>query len=519
MSKGKKNKKSVRSAAKSIVGRTKKPSWKVSRKVEEMYLSASQLSRAGNFNEAQQAYLAILALDPCHYPTLLQLANMAMYAGNPVAALNYAKKAAETTPDESDGHLVLGMIATELGLAELAQKELRRARVIEPNDTRILDSLATVLLQQGDSTAALEALQQSIKINPQSVAPYYLLSISKRFSSDDPDLDLMKNLEVKARPQDRTEMAKMHFAIAKMHHDCGEYDAAFASYQQGNQIICDEQFGQKQDYAELAQHIIGSVTPERVKKLQGGGDQSESPIFVLGMPRSGTTLIESLLCRHPDIGSIGEVAYISNLVGWSEQSIGGGLPYPKSLSLFTPELAEKIGSEYARLSRQYGLNSRYFVDKTPGNFLHIAFILAILPNAKLVHCRRDPVDTCLSIYQQYFPKSVEYSCDLKDIGLYYLFYRRLMSHWEELFPGRIHHVDYHKVVSDTETQLRQMLDYIGLDWNDACLEQVGLGYKSRTASMWQVRQPVYQSSVQRWRKYEKHLGPLLEVLKPILVDG
>jgi len=237
------------------------------------------------------------------------------------------------------------------------------------------------------------------------------------------------------------------------------------------------------------------------------------------MARSGTTLVESLLCRHPQVSGIGEVPYIHNLAQGLGQRMGSEMPYPQFLSELTSQLCQPSGEQYVQLTRQFGVDTAYIVDKTPGNFMFIGLILALLPKARIIHCERNPVDTCLSIFQQFFTASMHYSYEQKDVGEYFVQYRRLMDHWKNLFPDKILNVAYEDVVADSEQAQRRMIEFCDLPWDDRCLQQPGKDAKIRTASAWQARQPVYRSSVQRWRHYEKHLAPLLEALKPVLDEG
>jgi hypothetical protein len=226
------------------------------------------------------------------------------------------------------------------------------------------------------------------------------------------------------------------------------------------------------------------------------------------------------LSRHPQISGIGESPYILNLAQGSGQRLGSSLAYPQFLAELSPALCRQLGEEYVQLTRQFGVDAARIVDKTPNNFLFVGFILALLPKAKIIHCVRNPVDTCLSNYQQLFSSDgMGYTYDQKELGEYYVQYQRIMDHWQSLFPGQILNVAYEDVVADSEQALRQMIDYCGLPWDDRCLQAPDKDFKIRTASVWQARQPVYRSSVERWRHYEKYLGPLLEALQPVLAKG
>jgi hypothetical protein len=196
------------------------------------------------------------------------------------------------------------------------------------------------------------------------------------------------------------------------------------------------------------------------------------------------------------------------------------MAFPEVVRELTADNFRELGEEYIQWSHGFGVNTVYTVDKTPNNFFYLGFILACLPNAKLIHNYRDPVDNCLSIYQTQFGRgTLEYSYDLKHIGQYYLSYRKMMAHWKRLFPEKILDVNYEDVVADPEQQLRRVVDFCALPWDDSCLDDSQKKHVAPTASIWQARQPVYRTSVKRWRKYEKHLGPLLEVLSPVLDEN
>lgn len=497
----------------------KKSVFKPAARIKQLWRQAEQLDAAGKMAEEEKVLRAILELAPEHYGSLLRLSYMAYGVGRLPIALEYAKRAVQANHGDAQGHLLLGKVLSDLGLTDLAEAELTIAQQLSPKDERILDSLGWVLAQQGRSTEAEVAFRQALALKPDAVGIYLNLAANKKFQTNDSDIAVIEALRDQGERFTQDEMAMLHFTLAKVYHDCGDYDCAFAELQLGNAIKHEQVQYSSATQQELTRQLMQAMDADFVQRLDGVGYAEDGPVFVLGMARSGTTLVESLLCQHAQVSGIGEVPYINNLAQGFGQTLGSSLPYPRFLAELTPALCQQMGEEYVRLTRQFGVNAARIVDKTPGNFLFVGFILALLPNARIIHCVRNPVDTCLSIYQQYFTNGMTYSYDQRDVGEYYVQYHRIMDHWQSLFPGRLLNVAYEDVVADNEQALRRMIDFCGLPFGDDCLQARGEGIKIRTASIWQARQPVYQTSVRRWQHYEKHLGPLLEALQPVLKEG
>jgi tetratricopeptide (TPR) repeat protein len=484
--------------------------------VGRMFNEAESCFRAGKLTEAEQAYKALLAIHPQHCPSLVQLAYLALQVGRFPIALDYAKKAVAADHGEPQAHLVLGKVLTELGLAELAESEYTTALQLDNHNDQILNSLGNVFAQQGRFDEATSAFRQAIAINPQSVLPYYNLAGNKRFGPDDPDLEFIKKLQNLEKAANQEDRIAIHFTLGKIHHDCAEYDQAFEEYKKGNDLKAQQMNFSSQTHKHFIDALISVQNTSWFEELAGKGSKAEGAIFIVGMPRSGTTLLESLLCRHPEISSIGEPPYIQNLARSCQTRLASKLEFPEVLGALSEKLCKEVGEEYIQLARQFNISTSHTVDKTPLNFLYLGFILAILPNAKLVHNFRNPIDNCLSIYQQLFSGGMPYAYNLEHIGLYYLQYQRIMEYWKQLFPEKILNVNYENLVMDSEQQLRRVIGFCDLPWDDCCLLEEKSQHVSATASKWQARQPIYQSSVRRWQKYQKYLGPLLKVLEPVL---
>jgi tetratricopeptide (TPR) repeat protein len=484
--------------------------------VGRMFEEAERFYQTGKLVDAEQAYKALLAVNPQHCPSLVQLAYIALQVGRFSIALNYAKKAVAVDHGEAQAHLVLGKALAELGLAELAESEYTIALQLDNNNDQILNSLGNVYAQQGRFTEAIASFRQAIAKNPDNVLPYYNLASNKRFTLDDPDREFIEDLGNLAQSASREEQIAIRFTLGKIYHDCAEYDQAFEEYQKGNDLKAQQMDYSSQIHKQFIDALIKVQSASWKEKLEGKGSTVDGAIFIVGMPRSGTTLLERLLCRHPQISGVGEPPYIQNLARSSQARLASNLEFPEVLGALTDNVCKELGEEYIQLARQFNISTTHTVDKTPLNFFYLGVILAILPNARLVHNFRDPVDTCLSIYQQLFSGGMPYAYDLEQIGSYYLQYLRIMEHWKRLYPGKILDVKYEDVVMDSEQQLRKVIGFCDLTWDDRCLDDDQKQTVSATASKWQARQAIYQSSVKRWRNYQKHLGPLLEVLTPVL---
>jgi hypothetical protein len=248
--------------------------------------------------------------------------------------------------------------------------------------------------------------------------------------------------------------------------------------------------------------------------LRGGGDSSRLPIFVLGMPRSGTTLTEQIIASHPQVHGAGELPYLMEI---ARRDIGSGSVFPNNLHSLDRMKLTAMAAEYVTRLQRRAPGMRHITDKMPSNFYAVGLIHLMLPNARIIHVKRNPVDTCLSCFTQPFSSEQNYTFDLAELGRYYVDYFRLMQHWREVLPtGAFLDVQYEDIVADKEVQARRIIEYCGLEWNDACLDFHKNKRAVQTASAVQVRQPIYQSSVERWRKYERFLGPLLDALGDVV---
>jgi hypothetical protein len=253
------------------------------------------------------------------------------------------------------------------------------------------------------------------------------------------------------------------------------------------------------------------------EKNDGAGHTDASPIFVLGLPRSGSTLIEQILASHSRVEGTSELPYLGQVSTSLNRNRADGVNYPQAVLELGASHFDRLGQDYLRKAQLHRTEGTpHFVDKMPNNFPSIGLIHLILPNAKIVDARRYPLDSCLSCYRQLFAKGQTFTYDLTDIGEYFLQYQRMMDHWDDVLPGRVLTVQYEDMVTDFENQVRRLIDYCGLPWEDSCTSFHETDRPVRTASSEQVRQPIYTKSINFWRNHEGQLGELIEVLEPVL---
>ncbi len=309
----------------------------------------------------------------------------------------------------------------------------------------------------------------------------------------------------------------LHFALGKCYDDSGDYDKAFPHFMAGCKM---KRAKLTYDPANAERQFAGLMEifdQAAIDRLRGSGDPpgdpSGVPVFVLGMPRSGTTLTEQIIASHPDVYGAGE---LHDLLRIAERNIGGAttpVSFPDNLRALDRQTLTAWGAEYVAGLKQRAPDAKRITDKMPANFFAVGLIHLMLPNAKIIHVNRNPVDTCLSCFTRLFNRKQEHTYDLAELGQYYVHYARLMDHWRKVLPaGAFLDVQYEDIVADQEAQARRLIAYCGLEWNDACLDFHNTKRSIRTASVTQVRQPIYTSSVERWRHYEKFLGPLLDAL-------
>jgi tetratricopeptide (TPR) repeat protein len=457
----------------------------------------------GEFRAALEHCRRAIELEP-------RLPEAHLHLGNSLLALNalYEADAAyraglEIAPDHAALHTAHAMAERAVGRLADAEASARRALALRPDAADTLALLGSLAIDHGRFDEAEELLRKALAINPElPEALASLATLRKMSAADGPWRDAAER--VLARGLAVAHAINLHHALGKYYDDVDERAAAFEHHRLGNELARRSRV--RYDRAEMTQRVtrtLAAFDGNSLAALRPGGIASERPVFVVGMPRSGTSLTEQILASHPQVHGAGELLYWI-FAADSERSAS---PEQRAATI------NELGRAYlAGLATQAPDASRV-VDKLPVNFRHIGLIHAALPGARFIHLERNPLDTCLSIYFQGFSAAHPYATDFGDLAHYYHEYRRLMAHWRTVLPPRsLLEVRYEDLVDDPEGWSRRMLAHIGLPWDPRCLEFHRTDRPVLTASNWQVRQPISKASVERWRRYEQFIGPLRQAL-------
>lgn len=475
---------------------------------------AIALSELGRLHEALAPLEKLLALQPTDHEAHCSRANILGRLDRFEEALASCERAIALKPDFADAYLNRGIILRELDLLDEARASFQKAVFIKPDFAGAFNNLGLTLKELGKLNEARIAFLRAIDIDPRDASAYFNLALSKTFQPNDPDIEKMKELTDEFADPSKEAHVQLHFALAKAYEDFRDYPSSFTHLITANQAKRKAIAYDERTAFVRFESIETAFNRDSFQAKSEMGNPSRVPIFVLGMPRSGTTLIEQILASHPMVHGAGELEALNQIVREPRNVRGLSLQYP----FFIPSLERSdlidIGERYlAAIARRAHVADRV-TDKMPGNFFHVGLIHLALPNAKIIHTMRDPVDTCVSCFSKLFTHGQEFTYDLGELGRFYKRYEHLMAHWRSVLPpGRMFEVQYEDVVDDLEMQARRILDYCELPWDDRCLSFHETQRPVRTASLTQVRQPIYKSAVGRWREYEEFLGPLLEALE------
>ena len=397
-----------------------------------------------------------------------------------------------------------------LGDVEKSLQYHARALTLKPHVAEYHQSIALAFAAAGDREKAELHFRKSIEIEPEHAGTYHKLTIIKKFDSlDDPDARQILKIWNRNDLPDPARILTA-FALGKIYDDCGQFDEAFGIYRIGNELKSRES---KIDLDVYFKHIdrIPKVLNEPPAKISLTSEDL-CPIFILGMPRSGTTLIEQILSRHSLVYGCGELPCLENSIKRLEKQAHPMRVYPDDFrDLGQHELEHETGEYLSWVRHLHDIKTPYLTDKMPFNFAHVWLIKAIFPNSPIINCQRHPLDVIISNYFQLYDSDISYVYDLETLANYYVRYHRLMAHWNDIFSD-IYNIVYESLVGDVENQTRSLIASAGLEWEDRCLEQATSKTAVRTASLWQVRQGIYTSSRERWRKYEKHLTGVISIL-------
>lgn len=468
---------------------------------------------AHRFDEAEQALKRVLDAEPDHQNALCNMGEIGYGRGRHADSLVWFEKAAKLYPHSA--HAVFGRVRSlnELGRVHEALDILDQASLLD-DQTKEVEAMmlkGEMLESLGKMEEACEAMDRGLKIDPGNVALMYSRSRVKKITRQDPFFAHLRQYEGTVEHMVGRHRARLAYTLAKVYEDVGDMAQAARFYAIGANAVL-----QATEYAEMSDVTVNRTmrtvcTPAYLRDMAAQGHPSEKPIFILGMPRSGTTLVEQIIGSHPDVFAAGELEAAVRAMSNFSLTPDVVLRNDRALEMDAHLTVAQRGQLYLdTIAARPGIgNQKHVTDKMPANYLLLGLIAGMLPDSTIIHCRRSPIDTCLSNYVTYFTDGQLWSYDFSTLGRYFRRYWELMEHWRAALPGRFLDMRYETVVQDTEAQARRLLEWCDLPWDDRCLRFYETQRAVNTASVQQVRQPIYQSSMGRWKKWGSTIDPLL----------
>jgi len=463
----------------------------------------------------EQFYKIFLESNSDHIPALKNLGIVLIQKGKLDEAKKYLSRASRLAPNDIDIQSYLARVYFRLGEPEVAESIYRETVKLAPDNAFLRYDLGITLNSRNRTAEAITCLREAIRLDPAYAHAHEQLARIKKHTAYDDDMRVME--EVSKYPTlDTLQRSCLHFGLGKAYEDLREYDRAFEHYATGNELKRSTVNYNINIDKQLFSDIARTFNAELLASFGVCGHPDDSPIFIVGMPRSGTTLVEQILASHPNVHGAGEIRHLAKIVDdyFATQL---NTRFPNNAGLIGCQTYASLGEQYCEALPYHG-GSKYIINKMPHNFLYIGMIRLMLPNAKIIHCTRNPLDTCFSCYANNFTEGQYYSNKLGELGQYYGLYHRLMQHWRQLDASDIIEISYEDLINDQENQTRRLLDACGLAWHDACLDFHKSDRPVMTASVNQVRNGLYTKSVQRWRHFESHLTPLIDALGAALPD-
>jgi len=494
-----------------------------------MRLLANIALEANRFKAARRLLDRAIKLVPSFALAWNDLANLLMKQDRYDEAMEMVDKAISIDNRLAHSYVMRGNILTKAQQLDEAVKAYDQALEVNPNNAGALSGKGHVLKTIGRQAESIAAYRRCIQAHPPFGEAYWSLANLKTFEFEPEEVAVMKRMVENPNLADEPRV-NFFLSLGKHFENEGEYDTAFDYYRRGNELRRKHEVYDPVQTEVIHDRIIEVFSHEFFQQRLGWGDPDDAPILVVGLPRSGSTLIEQILASHSQVEGTMELPDLSRTIGelnkrvrprgkrLAENAEADQRPpeYPEAVLDLSAEEAAELGAGYLQMTQRYRSGKPYFIDKMPNNFPSIGFLQLILPNAKVINARRHPLDSCLGSYKQLFFKGQSFTYDQFELGDYYLQYQRIMDHWHQALPGQVLDVHYEEMVTDTEAQTRRMLDYLGLPFEEACLRFYETERAVNTASSEQVRQPIYTKAINFWRNYEAHLDELIETLEPIL---
>jgi len=511
---------------------------------------AAEHQKEGRLDEAEKLYREVIRDNPDNVDALRMLGRVALSAGRSADAERLFRRALKLAPDFVGALTDLGRVLKEQNCFEEAIEALRRVVELEPENAqahfqlagalapaaltyRAIESfekalelkprfpgatlgLGHALKTVGRQEKAIAAYRECIRLRPDSGESYWSLANLKTYQLTEDDIVAM---EKTLQKEDLTSQSRVNFlyALGKAHEDRSDFEGAWEYYRRGNET---QRMLERYDPVQtevLHDSVIEVFSAELLRKKGAQGNPDPSPIFVIGLPRSGSTLIEQILASHSMVEGTSELPYVGRVATSLNRNRADGVNYPEAVRELATEHFQALGQQYLDLAQMHRTEGKpRFIDKMPNNFPAVGFLHLILPDAKIVDARRHPLDACLSCYRQLFAKGQTFTYDLVDIGEYFLEYERIMDHWHTVLPGKVITLQYEEIVRNFDVEVRRLLEHCELPFEETCLRFYETERPVRTASSEQVRQPIHERSIGFYRNYENKLDELKEVLAPSL---
>lgn len=434
------------------------------------------------------------------------------HVGDCDAAIDCFQRAVKLRRDFVPAYINLGHALTTQTKFDEALAAFNLALEFSPGNSAIVAGIANVYEKQGDYEKSYEVLKPLIDEGVEDVELAVQFGLISNWLSRQADACRFMEHLLERQDLSLDAQRRLHFGLGHLYDKLECYDKAFSHFRSGNDLN-EANPNHLAENAKLVDRIIATFHQTFLDRAPRSSVTSDRPIFIVGMPRSGTSLIEQILASHPQVYGAGELLKLWDVVG-SLPGKTGGVEYPECIGDLSGNQLDAVANDYLACLSRLSIGAGRITDKMPSNFFHLGLIALLFPGARVIHCLRDPVDTCLSSYFQDFSGRHTYSTNLELLGRYYRDYQRLMAHWRQVMPIPMIEINYEEVVGDLESGSRRLVEYCGLKWSDQCLRFYETKRIINTASYDQVRKPIYRSSVARWKHYEKHLSPLMRTLFP-----
>ncbi len=488
---------------------------KDSNHVEAARLLAGIAIKHKRYRDAEVFLKKVIEIAPDYTRAWVDLANLQRESDKFDDAVESARQVLRLAPDAAESHMVYASAVGMAGEHEEAIKAYQDALSIAPDRAGAICGMAHHQKTIGRQDEAIASYRRSIAVKPDHAEAYWSLANLKTFRFEDEEVEAMQKLLGDKALSDESR-AQLHNALGLEFEARKNFKSAFENFEKCNALCRQDEAYDPVETESTYGRIIELFDSEFFAKNRGVADSAVSPILVVGLPRSGSTLIEQILASHSLVDGTHELGDLSRAVQSVRRDKSRRSRFPEALADLNSDEWRQIGQEYLRRTEIFRSGAPYFVDKNPNNFIYVGILRLALPNAKIINAMRHPLDSCLGSFKQLFASGQPFTYDMTELGEYYLQYQRLMDHWHETLPGFVLDVQYEDVVGDLGAQVERILKFCGLPFEEACLRFHETERAVKTASSEQVRRPIYSSSVNLWRNYESDLGELVHILKPVL---